>query len=229
MSNAEKEVIQELFSDYLNTSTINGGYYGCDTVVKLTDNKTLEWTYDLGDEFVVLIYVVEEYKFTASTVLENYASTSYYKVYVFKTDGELSVFAEKNKSYFKEAALIIIKILFAICLEILAAYAFKFSTQKHIATICAVNFITQAAFSILMYFTCLNKALSSLYYLTAILAGAVIFALEALIYSLVFVKLDNNSKGLTILKTLIYAFLANTIAIGLKIGIEFLRAYAIII
>lgn len=80
-----------------------------------------------------------------------------------------------------------------------------------------------------MYFTCLNKALSSLYYLTAILAGAVIFALEALIYSLVFVKLDNNSKGLTILKTLIYAFLANTIAIGLEIGIEFLRAYAIII
>jgi hypothetical protein len=217
ISDAEKETVQEMFSDYINNFSADNGYFGADTVVRLTDNQTLEWTYDLGDEFVILIYVVDEYDFAASAVLENYASTSYYKVTVLKEGDGLFVFTERNYSYFKEFATIIIKILSAIVLEIALGYAFKFLSAKHISTICATNFATQAALNILMFFAYFNFGATLFYYLAAILGGVFIFALEALIYCLVFTKLSQNSKAATVTKTIIYAFVANALSIGLLI------------
>ena len=167
-------------------------------VEECTSVDKFSWTYYPPYEFQVLVYFPESDSFAISNQLHQYRFDSYFTVDLASSSesviGEARVVsATESYDYFGEIMNLIIRIVLTIAVEIGVFFLFGLLKKKKLwqklSIIAAVNFITQLALNVVMYYSNYVGYIVTIMFIFVI-SELVIMLLEGIIYSFAFVKLE---------------------------------------
>ncbi len=199
---------------------------------EVSDTHEISWTYYPPSVFKILLYYPDTDTFVISDIYERYAFDSYYTVDMNGVDighaekdtseydsektengGAMiqhnvnaSIVATHSYDYEKEIESLIFRIIVTIIIEILLALIFGFKGKKELVLLIGVNSATQIILNVLLNIINYNSGEYALIF-SYILFEIIVFAIEAVIYSVFMRKMSDEPRRIRIY--IIYALIAN--------------------
>lgn len=205
--------IWEKFVEYEDTD----GFYFLQEWWDCTENNTLNWTYRPPSVYKILLYFPESDSFLVSPIYEQYAFDSYYTVDL--SDLSAPLLAEQSYDYTWELISLAVRIVLTILLELAVALAFGFREKRLVAFIAVANAVTQVILNVAL--NLVNYYSGSLAFtLSYILFELIVFAVEAVAFTLLFQKFSGQMHKRV--KIVGYAFVANALSFGLGLWLSHL-------
>ena len=195
------------------------GFYFLEHFTDCTETGQFSWTYYPPEVFKVLVYFpqYDSYAVTEDSY-ERYAFDSYYTVDASAAaETGLLPHLEKTYDFGWEILSFFARLVVTLAAEMALALAFGFRAKKQLTVIFITNLVTQGILNLLLNFVnfCFGGIVFVLNY---IWMEAVVFVLEAAVYSLTLKRYapDPARSG----RPILYAFLANlaSILLGLLVA-----------
>jgi hypothetical protein len=211
ISKERQITLAQTFCDYINSNlNLNGNFYRSRTVVECKGK--LNWKYGLKKKFCVLIYLPDTEQFILSSPCELYAYVSYFKANI----SESNIKVQRNFNYGQLILTCFVQIALALLINIGFAFLFKFSSKKHLLTICITNLAVFILLSVLLYPKLILSGVTFELFLRLLAFGIPAFCIEAFIYCIVFYKIDEISRPkIFAAKVLLFTLLAYVVAFSL--------------
>lgn len=189
------------------------GYYYLQTGWLCSKTKELNWTYHPPKNFKILLYYPDSDTFLVSGSYERYAFDSYYTVDMAGIDPDAAqpplLTAERNYDFRWELISLACRIVLTILLELCIALLFGFRSKNYLLTILCVNIVTQVILNVLLGI--INYQQGSLAFtVNYILFELIVFAIEAVVYNLVFDRI--SPVKIPAWKLVLYALAANAVS-----------------
>ncbi|MGN1031373.1 MAG: hypothetical protein ACI4PQ_07195 [Butyricicoccaceae bacterium] len=188
------------------------GYYFLQEGWLCSETKQLNWTYYPPSPFKILLYYPETDTFVVSEIYERYAFDSYFSVNmdgieIHSADAQAAVLtADKNYDYTWELISLVSRIVITILLEICIALIFGFRQKRLLALITGINIVTQVILNVMLNIINYNQG-SMAFVLSYIALELIVFAIEAVLYSLLFSRVSQTK--IPKWKSTFYALTAN--------------------
>jgi len=183
-----------------------------------SESNQLNWTYYPPSPFKILLYFPETNSFYVSQIYERYAFDSYFTVDLSDLENS-TMTAEKSYDYKWEIVSLGVRIVITIVLELLIALLFGYRERKQLAFLAVTNIITQITLNVLLNIINYNSG-SFAFVFYFILFELVVFAMEAITYSLLIGKFSTTEQKRG--KAVGYAAVANIASCVIGIWISHL-------
>lgn len=178
---------------------------------------TLNWNYYAPQHFKLLIYDPSTGEFLCSKAHDSYAYHSYYTVDCTNVDDGLTLV--NSYDYFSEILLLVFRIVATVFIELLVALIFRLGSYRQVLTVIFTNVATQGALNLALNLISYFSGLNLMLLLLIIPLEIAVFALEAVVYSLVFRK-----QGVPVRKSVLYTLAANALSFLAGIALNALFA-----
>ncbi|MGM9684491.1 MAG: hypothetical protein ACI3XQ_12915 [Eubacteriales bacterium] len=198
------------------------GYYFLQIGWQINQTKQLAWTYYPPNSFKILLYYPETDQFTVSDICERYAFDTYYTVDMDgvnigsvaldeenSTDSRLNAY--RSYLYKQEIISLVARIVITIAIEMGVALLFGFRGKKVLLLLATVNTLTQIILNVLLNIINFNSG-SWAFVAGYILLELAVFAIEAVLYSILMNKLTDKVKPAWFY--VVYALVANAVSFG---------------
>lgn len=209
-----EEAVWQAFVDYKDAD----GYYYLQENWNCTETHQLNWTYYPPSPFKILLWFPETDTYYVSEIYERYAFDSYYTVNLSNITAE-AIQADESYNFTWEIISLIARVAATILLEMVIAFIFGYREKKAVVFIASVNIITQLSLNVSLNIINYNMG-SMAFTFFFIVLELVVFALEAVIYSLLLKRF--TAKKADSMRATAYAFVANaaSFAIGLWLSMQ---------
>lgn len=209
-----EEAVWQAFVDYKDAD----GYYYLQENWNCTETHQLNWTYYPPSPFKILLWFPETDTYYVSEIYERYAFDSYYTVNLSNITAE-AIQADESYNFTWEIISLIARVAATILLEMVIAFIFGYREKKAVVFIASVNIITQLILNVSLNIINYNMG-SMAFTFFFIVLELVVFALEAVIYSLLLKRF--TAKKADSMRATAYAFVANaaSFAIGLWLSMQ---------
>lgn len=198
------------FVDYEDA---DGYYFLQNSVWKVNETKELNWTYYPPQKFKILLYYPETERFVVSGIYERYAFDSYFTVDLAGND---MLYADKSYQYGQEVISLVARILITIAIEMVIAFMFGFRGKKALLLLVVVNTATQIVLNVSL--NIINFSSGQAAFVTGYIGlEFVVFAIEAVLYSVLMKKLADYEKPIWFY--IVYALIANGVSFAVGLGI----------
>ena len=213
------------------------GFYFLQEGWLVSETKEIAWTYYPPERFKILLYFPESGTFAVSGILERYAFDTYYTVKMNgkgmenveydeenSTNERYDAWLEAERSYdFKwELISFALRMVMTVAVEILIALPFGYRRGRQLAVILAANCGTQIILNVLLNVVNFYSG-EWAFVLAYVLLELLVFAVEAVIFSLTLHKYANEvlgEKPPTRIRAVIYALVANAVSFAVGILIS---------
>jgi hypothetical protein len=211
-------VPEQVWRAFMNYEDADGYYYLQNTIREVESGE-LSWGYHPPENFKLLLYFPESGSFAVSGVCERYAFDSYFTVDVagIGAGGNTQLTLRRTYQWYHEALSLIARIVITVAVEILIALLFRFRDKKSLLFILVVNIVTQILLNVALNVIDLNFGRFGFifgYFLLEFL----VFAVEAVIYSIFLRKLPEKERSTGI--CVVYALAANAASFLIGMGIS---------
>ncbi|MCR4779646.1 MAG: hypothetical protein K5876_00980 [Ruminiclostridium sp.] len=159
-------------------------------------------------KFQLIAYFPDTGNIVAGDIIEPYAIESRFTAEI--TENGITIASGFDPVY--NIITLAVRIIVTVTLELLIALMFRFSGKKQLLTILVVNFITQAGLNIGMnaFHVLVNDTWSLIIYYW--LLEHAVFITEAVVYYLIFNKLNKSDKRVSGARCTAYALVANIVS-----------------
>lgn len=198
------------------------GYYFLQIGWQVNEKKELAWTYYPPDSFKILLYYPETDQYAVSGICERYAFDTYYTIDMADTDIGSVDYNEKLSSndklnayrsyeWQKEIISLVARILITVAIEMGVALLFGFRGKKVLLLLVTVNMVTQIILNVLLSVIDFRFG-SGAFVEDYIGLEFVVFALEAVLYTVLIKKFTEKAKPNWFY--VLYALVANAVSFG---------------
>ena len=204
------DITEDIWRAFVDYKDSDGYHFLQRAVWKVSESKCLTWGYYPPKAFKILLFYPETGSFLVSGVCERYAFDSYFTADVSENSlGIISV--QKSYEWQPEILSLVVRILITIAIELLLALLFGFKSRKEVLFIAIVNVVTQIILNILL--NIINFKSGQAAFVTGyIMLEIAVFAVEAVIYSVLLRKISEKAKP--VWKCVVYALAANAASFG---------------
>ncbi len=204
---------REVFMAFVNYKDSNGFYF-LQFTEQINESKSFVWGYHPPYTFKVLLYFPETNTFVSSDIYEQYAFDSYFAINmkgvdITVTSTEPQLTLTNNYNYFKEFITLICRIAITVAVELGIAWLFRFRGKKVWQCLIITNVVTQLLLNIILNIANYYDGMFMLI-LVYFLAEFIVFAVEAITYSIALHKLGDPK--VPVWKSIVYAFTANLVS-----------------
>ena len=200
----------------------DGYYFLQHSSWKVSETKEINWNYYPPQKFKILLYYPETERFVVSGICERYAFDTYYTVDMAGVDiGSVEydenqsnndrIDAYKSYQYKQEILSLVARILITIAIEMGIALLFGFRGKKALLLLVVVNTVTQIILNVLLNIIKFRSG-SWAFVAWYIMLELAIFAIEAVLYTVLMKKLTDKTKPTWFY--VVYALVANAVSFG---------------
>ena len=199
------DITEDIWRAFVDYKDLDGYHFLQRAVWKVSESKCLTWGYYPPKAFKILLFYPETGSFLVSGVCERYAFDSYFTADVSENSLEI-ISVQKSYEWQPEILSLVVRILITIAIELLLALLFGFRSRKEVLFIAIVNVVTQIILNILL--NIINFKSGQAAFVTGyIMLEIAVFAVEAVIYSVLLRKISEKAKP--VWKCVVYALAAN--------------------
>ena len=181
----------QAFLDYQDVD----GFHFMGFFEQSNDEQTFTWGYYPPEIFKILVYLPEDGTFLVSDVYESYAFDSYFDVTMQTSGDGISLVAERNYDFRGELNSLGARVAITVIVELLLALCFGLTKKKLLFVIVLTNVVTQLILNVLL--NGLNVGAASTEFLRNYFwMEMVVFAIEAVVFSLTFKKYGVTNRWL---------------------------------
>ena len=191
----------------------DGYYFYQNMLWQVSSDAGISWNYYPPENFKILLFFPETSEFLVSGKCERYAFDTYYTVdlnsAVNGQGGIGSIEAYRSYRWGDEILSLVARILITVAIEMAVALLFGFRGKKVMLVLLAVNVATQIMLNVLL--NVINFRSGPAAFVTwYVLLEFAVFAVEAIVYSVVLKKIDGRNKPVWFY--VLYAFTANAVS-----------------